>query len=265
MMRIGAAVLLLGVARAGGGPPAPAGEAIDYVQWLAENSDALVTVKFVLKVNMRGHMGGYASREREAEVTGMMIDPQGLVLCSNSRLSGYYGSMRRRGSDVSVVPTDLKVLVGGDTEGAEAEFMTRDTELDLAWVRIKEPRDEPYIHIDLTHAAKPLVGQRLFSVSRMNQYFDRTVIVSEGILAGTTDKPRDLFVGGGGVVRGAGLPVFTVDGALVGVSVIQVPEEGEEDAGRSLTGSRSGLILPAESVVKATKRARATAAELEEE
>ena len=108
---------------------ARADEAGEYAKLLSDTTPALVTVKFVLKIE--GQMG---KRESETEITGLMVDPTGLVLCANSKL-GLPRIMRSFGS---ATPTDIKILIGDDTEGLEAKVMARDTELDLAWVKIKD-------------------------------------------------------------------------------------------------------------------------------
>ncbi len=223
----------------------------DYESLVAKRAPVLVTVKFVLKTQ-----GGFGDREEESEITAIMIDAGGLVLCSNTALAGPRFLQRFS----RATPTHIKVLVGEDTEGLDGELVTRDSELDLAWVRIKEPGDRTFAHLDLSSASKPRIGQRLLGLRRMGKYFGRAVVVSEGRLGGQAAKPRNLYVPVGGLDVSVGLPVFTVDGTVLGVVVVQMPEHGElennprsfMDAGRDMFG---GLILPAGDVLKATRRA----------
>lgn len=225
----------------------------DFEKLIKDKSPAYVTVKFVLKLRSE-----FGDRETESECTGVMIEPKGLVLVSNSRL-GLGSFMRRFGG--TATPTDIKVLIGEDTEGVEAKLLGRDTELDLAWVQIKEPSEKPYAFVDLEKAATPLRGQRLVCIRRMAKYFDRAFVVTEGRVAGRTKKPRDLFVPGGGMEIEPGLPVFAADGTVVGVVVTQMPDSEELEGGglASVMGMRdmlSGLVLPSAEVMKATKRAK---------
>jgi hypothetical protein len=235
-----------------------------------DQTSALVTVKFVLKVKMGGPFGSMGDQENEEEAGGVMIEPSGLVLVSNTQLGGFAGMMRRfmgsMAGEISAIPTDLKVLVGDDTEGVEAELLARDTELDLAWVKIKEPGDKRFAAADLSKSAKPRLGQKLLVLSRMGKYFDRTPLVRETRIAGFASKPRELYVLSG--AGGLGLPVYTADGQLVGVTIVQMPEALDAAANpfamlgqaSELESSMGGLILPAEEVLKATKRAQETAA-----
>jgi hypothetical protein len=238
-------------------PPVLADEQPRYEELVAAKAPAFVTVKFVLKTQSR-----FGSRENEAEASGIMIDSQGLVLCSNAAIGG-----QRFGT---ATPTGIKVLIGKDTEGLDATFLARDSELDLAWVRIKEPGETPFACLDLSEAATPRLGRPLLAFRRMSKYFDRAILVSTGILAGKTEKPRDLLVPSGGLDLQPGLPVFTPDGLVVGIVVIQMPGEEEMEGnfrsfrglGRDMMG---GLILPAAEVLKATNRAKQAAEEDDDE
>jgi hypothetical protein len=242
-----------------------------YRKLVQERAPTLVTVKFLLKLKMSGMFASMGDQESEQEVSGIMIAPSGLVLVSSTELGGFAGMMRQvmggLGGDISAVPTDLKVLVGGDTEGLEAELLARDSELDLAWVRIKDPAGKTFATADLSESPKPRLGQRLLMLSRMGKYFDRAPVVHEVRVSGFTAKPRELYVAS--EMSGPGMPVYTTDGDLVGVTVLQMPEA--EDVGDNpfvalnrasdmMESSMAALILPARQLLRATERAEATAA-----
>ncbi len=237
---------------------------------VAARSPSLVTVKFVLKIKMGGAMSAMGDTEAEQETTGAVVSRDGLVLCSNTQLSGMVGMMRRMiGSmgDVTATPSDLKVLIGDDHEGVDAELIARDTELDLAWIRIREPRSEGYDHVDFSQAGVCAVGDTVRGVRRMAKYFDRVPVVSEARVAAVTKKPRTLLVPSAALGT-LGLPVYDGDGRVIGVSVLQVPDAEDTDGNpmamlsnlSSMEDVMSGLILPADEVVKATQRALESAA-----
>jgi hypothetical protein len=246
-------------------PGAAAGQTQgDFQKMLHEKAPAFVTIKFVLKMKM----GGMGESETETEITGAMIDAKGLVLCSNTQLGGIAGFMRSMGREISATPTDIKVLVGEDTEGLEAKLLARDTELDLAWVQIKEPGDRKFAFVNLDNAAQAEVGQPVVAVRRMAKYFDRATVVDESRVAGVTKKPRRLYVPMLPLTSNLGLPVFTPDGKVLGVAILQMPSEEDQEEGpaamfsrmSSLNDMMSGMILPTADVVDATRRARQTAA-----
>lgn len=240
--------------------PARADEAERYQQLLKERSPAMVTIKFVLKMQSGGE-----EQEKEDEATGVIIDPKGLVLCSNTQLGGFAGLLRAlgRGSGITANPTDIKVLVGDDTEGLEATFVARDSELDLAWVRIKDIGDHKLTCVDLNKATsdKPVVGQPVLAIRRMGKFFDRTPIIQETRIGGVARKPRELYLTTTDFVETVGLPVFTSDGRVLGVTIVPMPGEGDvtEDAAALLQDIKGGAILPAGVVAKATTRAMANA------
>ena len=232
----------------------PADESgVGYAELIKTKSPALVTVKFVLKMG---------ESERESEITALLIEANGLVLCSSMRLGGMF-----RMSNMSVTPTDLKVFVGDDTEGLEAKLVSRDSELDLAWVRIKDPgKDLPFV--DLSKSASPKPGDRLLSMKRLGKFFDRAVVVTDGRVSGQVKKPRALIVPSDGLGAEPGLPVFSSSGDVVGVVVLQMPDP--EEMGMSFMALARGgdagiMVLPAAQVAKATKRAMEAAEEEDDE
>ncbi|MCG8405573.1 MAG: serine protease [Phycisphaerales bacterium] len=223
----------------------------DYEKLHKKASSSLVTIKCVLKIQ---GMGG--NREFEREFTGVMIDPKGLVLCSGVRL-GTSKMMRGFGT---VTPTNIKILSGNDTEGEEAKLLTSDPDLDLSWVQIEKPRAKGYAYLNLSQSKTPKLGATLLTMKRLDKFFDRTAVISEGRLSGITKKPRKLFVPTSSLDVDPGMPVFSQDGTAIGIVVLQSPDPEDMDANsRQMSNSTAALILPSAEVMKATKRARITA------
>ena len=259
---------------------APESTGVSPYLTLAERADVLVTVKFVLKVKMSGGVG---DREIEGETTGLLIDAGGLVLCSNTELGGYVGLMsqlmgRGAGFDVTATPREIEVLLGDRTESFDARLLARDTERDLAWVQIDSETEElSGAVLDLDDSAELAAGDRFYRLRRMDKFFGSAPVVTEGFVAAVVSKPRKLLVPSEAASGGFGLPVFTADGRLVGITVIQTPA-AEDQIGGMLAGGMSflgsaaklqdmvgGLILPAAELAKATRLARESFAEDEEE
>lgn len=260
-----AAILAAGlgsVGIAGGFGPAPAlisparpEEDASYKKAMDAGGASIVTIKFVLKVEGGGDMAGLNDQEMEA--TGFLLDGKGLVVCSNIQMGGYY-SLMSRGNGPTITPTDVKVLIGDDTEGKKAKVLTRDTELDLAWVKLDEESATELKHIDMEKGATATVGSKLLLVGHMAKFFDRALFVNEGKVNGVTEKPRKLLSPSKSLVsdrNDLGMPVFNTDGAVVGMVVLQLPdaESSESDTSGDLGGGP--MILPAAEIVKATKRA----------
>lgn len=236
----------------------------DYQRVLQERSPAFVTIKFVLQVKM----GGMGDTESEMEITGVMIDPKGLVLTSNTQLGGIAGMMRQMGREISTTPTNIKVLVGDDTEGVDAKLIARDSELDLAWVQIKDVGDKKFAYINMGSGTQAKAGQVLIGIRRAGKFLDRIPVLVESRVAGIAKKPRELYVPTLPLSSVLGLPVFTSDNKVLGVAVMQAPADEEEDQNPAAMFSRMssmqemmyGFVLPAKDVVEATQRAKQTAA-----
>lgn len=219
-----------------------------YERLLKEKAPALVTVKYVLKVEDEESVD-----ESEEELTGVMIDPSGIVMCSSASLAApklleAYG--------VRASAARIKVLIGEKDEELDAKIVARDQELDLAWLRIKAAAGRKFDAIDLSKSVKARPGDRLLTITRLDKYFERAAVVHEGPLAGVLRKPRDLYAVSSGMDGETGLPVFNLEGSLVGVFVLQMPDredsEGDPDG---LLDAVDVFILPADAVEKATKRA----------
>lgn len=271
-----AAVLLAALA-----PPAGAGE--EPHERLLEQAGALVTVKYVLKVKMSGG----ADREIDGETTCLLIDAEGLVLCSNTELGGYVSLMsqmmgRGGGFHLTASPREIEVIPAGAGEGLAGRFIARDTERDLAWIQVEGEADEIGAafggeSFDLGDGVELQAGDRFYRLRRLDEFFGSVPVVSEGVVAAVLEKPRRLLMPAETARGGFGQPVFAADGKLVGVTVIQMPA-AEDPIDGMLGGSMSflssaaklqdmvgGLILPAAEIAKATRLARESLAEDEED
>ncbi len=241
-------VVCLGVAAACMAAPsalaATAAADPDYSKIVADSSGVLVSIKYVLKIDMNGQ-----GQERESEAVGVMIDGKGLVLCSGVDMGAMPGGAR---PGLTVTPTKIKVLVGDDTEGVEAKLISRDSELDLAWVQIDTPADKPYIHVDFTKAATATQGDRLVMITRLDKYFDRAVAVSDVRVGAVVKKPRTLLVPAD-AIRAYGRPVFTSGGQVVGFAIVAAPSQEEASEESSFRGAI--VVLPGAEVAAATERA----------
>lgn len=245
---------VLGVALAASGPlavgsaSAPAAFG-DVASMMKANDAALVAVKFSLK----GPDG-----EFETEALGVMVDPSGLVLMSNIALGG----LAQRLQGVNVSAERFKVLIGDDTEGLDATLVTRDGELGLAWVRIRDPKTT-FTAVDLAAGATVAPGDDVYVLARMGKFFDRALQAIECDVTAVTAKPRTLYIPGSSVGNTEfGSPVFNEDGQFVGVLTVILPD-AEEAAGpggmqEALKGVTNGkMILPAADVRAKTAEAKA--------
>lgn len=217
------------------------------------NAPAIVTLKFILK-------GG--EQDEEVETTGIVIDPSGIILSNNNA----FGGLMARFGGPTPTPSEIKVLIGDDTQGADASFMARDSDLGLAWVKLNEAPAKPLAAVDLSKSVPATLGQDLVEISLMGKFFDRAPIVSTAHVAAVVKKPRELYIPSIGLASGEmGMPVFTTKGELLGITTLILPDQ-EEVVGNSggmraiMRGITGGMILPAAEAHAATLRAKETAA-----
>lgn len=223
---------------------------------------ALVTIKCILKIEGAGEMSNAFGGDegRELEFSGLMIEPSGLVLTSNTYIGGALSKMRGLTANASAI----KVLIGDDSEGLSAKVLARDSDLDLAWMQIDDPKaaGKTFDYSDLSGSASPAIGDQLLGVTRMGKFFDHALVINEGRLGGSTKKPRALLIPTD-LAPELGMPVFDKAGKPVGVFILQTPNREDMEGGDNdgMRGSTQVLILGADEVVKATARGKEVAAQ----
>ncbi len=248
--------------------PIPQAHAEEYQDLVSKYGDAIVTIRYVLEVK---GFGGDKAQESESQISGVVIGPNGLVLCSNAVLGGLIIALQSMFLPIGdaekpvITPTEIKVFVGKGSEGLPGTLLARDTEMDLAWIQIDNPQNRRFAFVDLSKAAEPKLGQRLLSLWRKSRAFDSALMVGEGRVAGVTSRPRALYFPSGDLGSVLGLPVFSAAGQPLGVCVLQLPEaegEGKRPSPMEMMGFflrlpelSTGSILPAAEIVKSTERA----------
>ncbi|CAG1010458.1 hypothetical protein PHYC_03855 [Phycisphaerales bacterium] len=225
-----------------------------YEKLVTEHAAANVNVKFILKAE---------GQEQESEIPGVMIEKTGLVLASTMGL----GEMDSRFGGVAISPTQIKVLIGEDTQGIDAKMIARDSDLALGWFQIEKADEKGYAFLDFAQGAPAVGGDTLMVVSQMGKFFHRANVVTEGKVACVTSKPRRLLIPSISLVTADfGVPVFDAQSRPVGLFTAVLPDKDEYQSSprvlneiqQSVPGFK--MIVPADEIVAATKRAKETAA-----
>ncbi len=220
-------------------PPARADEPLEAL--IAAHADSIVTVKFVLSVQIPSH----GEREIPGTSTGVVVDATGLVVLSDRDLNPHFRMPQGQGLEIHATPTNVRVLFPGDPKEYESVVGATDTTLGLAFVRIKDLGDRKVSPVDLANAGEVAIGDRLYGVSRLDQGFDYAPWCDSVQVVGHITKPRKLWMIRGGFTE-IGQPLYRADGTVVGFIVAQEAVGG----GRTLP-----FLLPLQVAVSTIERA----------
>jgi len=190
-------------------------------------------------------------QETKIEALGTIIDASGLVVTSLSQVDPartFSGRMIRGvRMDASSALKEVKVTLADGTE-IPAVLVMKDTDLDLAFIRIKldskEARDVTIKSVDLKNSAAGKMLDSTITVTRMDEVLNRVAAVNIGEINMITRKPRVFIRAGGGV---GGCPTFLADGKLLGITTARLVRNRNPVA----------VILPASDVLEIAEQAKA--------
>jgi hypothetical protein len=198
----------------------------------AEKQESIVWLSAVAKIAFSAEGGGrdavnLPEQQQKVEALGTLIDPSGLVVAALSqvdparRLSGR--EFRRPSGNIKLdaVATfkEFKVIMPDGTE-IPAQIVMKDTDLDLAFVRIKTASKEAkgivFHAVDLKDSAPGKVLDEVVTLSRTEEVLNRAPGVTRGQITTVTKKPREFLRVSGGT---PGCPTFLMDGKILGITV----------------------------------------------
>ncbi|MEO8197449.1 MAG: serine protease [Thermoanaerobaculia bacterium] len=269
-----ATVLVLAAAAAEASP-----RALSQEQLLARVSPAIVSLKVVLKTEF--NMGGsIQEQESEVDALGAVVDPTGLILLWNSRLSAtrLMDAVQQMGEaenfKLKMTPTDFRVTIEGDTKEYRAFLAASDSELDLAFLQLEERPERPLVSVEFGRSRETRIGDTVIGVARLSPAFDRAAFFDTGRIAGRIAKPAQAFILDASPAL-LGLPVFDLEGRAVGAvaTVLSRVSEPATQGGdmmsyfalgrsRMESGPLGVFLLPGERVKALIAAARLRAAEL---
>ncbi len=197
-------------------------------------SPSVVTVRVVTKTEIRFGPQSQESENRTA-VQGVVVDKDGLVLISNTTFNPPMPG-GAQGLEIKVTPVEFGVIFGNEEKEYPARLVAKDSKVQIAFLQIDDLEGKEIAPIDFSKGAKPAVGSRVASVSRLGKGFDYAPFFSLGRIAAAVKKPRRAWLTAGNV-GGPGSVVFSPEGQVVGV--LTILESGVEDEGG---GGEMGMI-----------------------
>jgi len=230
----------------------------------------VVTVQIVLKshVSMSG-MGGQSSESRQ-DVTGTVVDPAGLTVLSltatdpGQMMQTIMSGMSEEDAKFKMETelSDVKILLDDGTE-VPAEVVLRDRDQDLAFIRPKSKLAVPLAALDLTKSGKAELLDQVVALNRLGSAAGRAYAASIERISAIVMHPRLFYVPeSSATATTLGAPAFTLDGKTLGIFVMR-SLKGQSGGGMSMFAAQpdnlTGIIIPADEVLKAAKQVPAVA------
>ncbi len=233
---------------------------------LNRHQHAVVTVQLV--VRSRVSMPGKNTQPNEARhsISGTVVTPSGLTAVSLSAIDpGQALRAMAAAKDprlkVETEVADLRILLPDGSE-IVGEVASRDPELDLALVQPKVKPSTPLDAVDLTQSGQAEVLDQVVALNRLGAAAGHVYSASVERIAAVVEKPRRFYIPDANMTTATlGAPAFTLDGKLLGVFLIR--NSGSKAAVGKMDApaeSLTGIILPADEILKATQRLPASAA-----
>ncbi len=253
-----AGVVLLTLPRAG------LGQDTDIAGLLDKAAPSIVTVKVVIKTEY-SMMGQAQNEESRSELQGVVVDDSGMVMISNAEISAdrvkeaLAGNPMGANLDITMTPTDFKVIFGNEEEEHDAFLVAKDTKLDLAFLQVQGVTDRKLATVNFAEGVKPAVGDTVVAISRLKKGYDYAPFATTSRVSGAIRKPRKAWIVDGSM-SSYGLPVFSSKGDVVGVLITLAPTTTDDSGGSGFSsmmrmmrggGMDSGVgtfILPAKVV-----------------
>ena len=195
-------------------PAAPAFAQMDdyrpiYRALVDKHAAAVVTIKFVMSVNSSG------KEERiEDRTQGLVVGSDGLLLIPDRAVSVDFGDMMPGGSNDGSAPvaksSEFRVRLPGSDDWLPADLVTRDSQLGLAWLRLRAPPAKLGF-VDLNDGVRAEPGMVFFSLMRTSDEWGGVPVFRPGRVMGETRTPKTMLL-----VDGVPGVAFSADGHPMG-------------------------------------------------
>ncbi|KAA2286136.1 hypothetical protein [Arenimonas fontis] len=220
-----------------------------YRDLARRHGDAVVPVKFVISVP-----DGANQQRIEDRTQGLLVSTDGLVLVPARAVSvdlGIFGGGGPGQAAPMATSSEFRVRLPGSEEWLDADLVTRDGELGLAWLRLREtPGKLPFV--DLSQGARAEPGMVFFSLLRTSDEWGGVPVFRPGLVLGETRTPTFRLL-----VDGVPGMAFSHDGRPMGfvdVDLASLARQGNTGIGLDM----ADLVLrmtPVERVAAATAQA----------
>jgi hypothetical protein len=229
-----------------------------FARLLKQHAASVVRINFVMKSSFQGQ-----DQSQESSTTGVIVDPRGLILVPRMVAEPSFPGVDKLTSEqrasFKLETRDFRVRLAGQDTPLEAEALTSDADLGVAWLRLKPPATAAgaaesapppsYPAIRLSDSADAAPGQAYYVIERLDDRYGGAALVSWGVLVGEVTVPRPAHITTGALGLG-----FSAEGKVLGYVVADLESM---DSATMMTG-QGGMILtmaPAARLASASSRA----------
>lgn len=180
-----------------------------YRSLTTRHAAAVVTVKFVMSVTASG------KEERlEDRTQALLVSPDGLLLVPDRAVSvdfrQFIGAAKGQGSAPVAKSSEFRVRLADSEDWLPADLVTRDTQLGLAWLRLRNPPAK-LSFVDLDEGVRAEPGMTFFSLLRTSDEWGGVPVFRPGFIMGETHTPKTLLL-----VDGVPGMAFSAEGRPMG-------------------------------------------------
>lgn len=199
--------------------------------------------------------GGPAGEEANQQIDGqgLVMDASGLIVTTNSAIDPLSAFTDAAGPDSPMSKITSKVVsvrvLGKDGTDMPAKVVLRDTDRNLAFLRLIAPPASPLPFVDLKAAGNAQVGDPLFALGRMGKTGNRGPVIGFNRVSARLERPRLLYVIQS--AQGFGTPgsiVFNEQGQPLGL--LNIRFGNIRSSGNRFGGEGLYVVVPADDVLE---------------
>ncbi len=196
-----------------------------------KSSLVVVTAKGMLKAKTTGEP--LPDRDQQRRTLGVTVGEDGLIVVSNSAIDasvGLAGQQAKMDEDVVTIQSALTEfseieISYGDSTLLKGKVLRQDIEADVAFIlpdqEAAKAASKVFDRVDLSQfAATAEAADQVVGLSRSSAVYGYMPTLVMGRITGVFKGDRTFFVTDAGTAQG--IPVFTLDGKPVGVTVVRI-------------------------------------------
>jgi len=196
-----------------------------------KSSLVVVTAKGMLKAKTTGEP--LPDRDQQRRTLGVTVGEDGLIVVSNSAIDasvGLAGQQAKTDEDVVTIQSALTEfseieISYGDSTLLKGKVLRQDIEADVAFIlpdqEAAKAASKVFDRVDLSQfAATAEAADQVVGLSRSSAVYGYMPTLVMGRITGVFKGDRTFFVTDAGTAQG--IPVFTLDGKPVGVTVVRI-------------------------------------------